>query len=72
MTAVQNFQIQNESHSTENDRNKNLNLISRNAFLNSEKISKTDFNVPFGTKKLKENQDIDNNDNENRESDIAS
>ena len=53
MTAVQNFQIQNESHSTENDRNKNLNLISRNAFLNSEKISKTDFNVPFGTKKLK-------------------
>jgi len=46
MTAIQNFQPQNDSNSTENDKKiKNLNLISRNMYLNSEKISKTDFNI---------------------------
>ena len=38
--------MQNDSNSTDNDKKaKNLNLIQRNMYLNSEKISKTDFNI---------------------------
>ena len=71
MTAIQNFQIQNDSLSAENDKNKNINLVSRNVILNSEKISTTDFNAPFGKMKSIEDN-TDRNDYENRESDIAS